>query len=80
MSWLPLLRLAIPILLVLARATVLIRLFLLILLALAVAGFLSLVSQLKGKRYNRARNASSEEGRKIVDGSYTIVDNEETRR
>ena len=79
-SLVPLLRFAIPLLLVLARATIVIRLLLLVLVALAVAGFLSLASQLKGNRYSKARRDSSEDGKKVVDGSYTIVDDEEPRR
>ena len=71
-----LLRLAIPLLLALASATVFFRMLILVVLALVFVGFLFLVARITGNRVGRVGQKAGE-GKNIVDGSYRIVDDNE---
>ncbi|MBF8267275.1 MAG: hypothetical protein HW388_783 [Dehalococcoidia bacterium] len=69
------LRLVAPFLLALSRASILFRVLPLLLLALVAARFLFLSSRVTGKGRGKAR-PSSTKGKKIIDGSYRIVDDD----
>ena len=69
-------RLAIPILLALASATVFFRMLILVALALAFVGFLFLVTRMAGNRVG-TKGQKAGESKKIIDSSYTIVDDNE---
>jgi hypothetical protein len=71
-----LVRLAIPLLLALASATVFFRMFLLLVLGLAFAGVIYLITRLTGSRIGRG-GQQTEEGKKVIDSSYRIVDDSE---
>ncbi len=71
-----LVRLAIPLLLALASATVFFRMLLLLALALAFVGFLFLVARITGKRTGKVGQKAGE-GKKFIDSSYRIVDDNE---
>ena len=68
-------RLAIPLLLALASATVIFRMLLLLALVLTFAGFLFLVTRITGDRAGRIRQ-KAEGSKKFIDGSYRIVDDD----
>jgi hypothetical protein len=69
-------RLAIPLLLALASATVFFRMLLLLVLALAFAGLVVMVTRMTGNRVGRDRKQAGN-GKKIIDSSYKIVDENE---
>ena len=71
-----LVRLAIPLLLALASATVFFRMLILVVVALAFAALLYLVTRMTGNRVGRGgQNAG--ESKKFIDSSYRIVDDSE---
>lgn len=65
-------RLAIPLLLTLLSASVFFRGLILVVLVIAVAGLLAAASRLASKAGQSARDS-----KKFIDGSYTIVDDNE---
>ena len=71
-----LIRLAIPLLLALASATVFFRMLLLVVLVLAFAGLLFLVTRITGNRVGRGGQKAGE-SKKFIDSSYRIVDDTE---
>ncbi len=75
--WAFLLRLAVPLLLAMAWATVFFRALILVLLALVVAGFVFFISRM-GRRGQRKVRPTTKGGKKVIEGSYSIVDEEES--
>ena len=71
-----LLRLAIPLLVALASATVFFRMLLLLVLGLAFAALFFLVARLTGNRVGKGGQKAGE-SKKIIDSSYRIVDDNE---
>ena len=69
-------RLAIPLLLALASATVFFRMLLLVLLAVAFVGLLVLVSRITGKKQERVE-PSARKVTRVIDGTYKIVDDQQ---
>ncbi len=73
-------RLAIPLLLTLLSATVFFRALLLLVLAMAFAGLLFLVYRLTGRIADKT-GQTTKEGKKFIESSYKIVDeNEESSK
>ena len=71
-----LLRIAIPLLLTLASATIFFRALILLVLAVAFAGLVLLVYRLTG-RTGRKTGQTTKEGKKFIESSYKIVDDNE---
>ena len=69
-------RIAIPLLLTLLSATVFFRMLLLLVLAIAFVGLLLLVSRL-AKNITGKTGQSTGEGKKFIESSYKIVDDNE---
>jgi hypothetical protein len=69
-------RLAIPLLLALASATVFFRMLLLVLLAVVFVGLLVLVSRITGKKHGRVE-PSAGKGTRVIEGTYKVVDDQQ---
>ena len=69
-------RIAIPLLLTLLSATVFFRMLLLLVLAIAFVGLLLLVSRL-AKNITGKTGQTTKEGKKFIESSYKIVDDNE---
>ena len=73
-------RLLLPILLRLVRTTIMIRSLLLLLVALIIARIILLATRMAGRRFSRKAPPANIRGKNVVDGSYKIVDDDESSK